>query len=250
MTTLARVDKLQNRGRAEEAEHLGQSFDVYRVTAATPAAGILAGSPIATRVRAVIKRSTEKKLLGVETAVHMPTFTGKLDVRRFKPGDVFVLRSDSYGADGAIYTLAARRPRELPVFVATQTRATISYNDPNPNAITSGRAPQSVPMEQNAQPLTLSAGAFAFVRAGTPAVVPIAMVMGRLRDFPKSDSAQGQMFDDTRRQTWDIYIPLLGSLEIDVRHVVIAGGDRFEITGVQTADASFFGHLATAQRIR
>jgi hypothetical protein len=76
------------------------------------------------------------------------------------------------------------------------------------------------------------------------------MIMERLRDYPRSDTALGGLYDDTRRQTWDALVPLLPDETIIPRDILTVGKVRYEITGVQGVSASFFGQLVTLQRIR
>jgi hypothetical protein len=134
----------------------------------------------------------------------------------------------------------------------------------NPNFIDSGRAPQSVPIKGiNEKSLCLYQGDYEFEFVGatigfgssaiqaTPATIPIGMVMDRLREYPKSDDALATLYDDTRRQTWSMFLPEMPGASIMPRDIVTgANGDRFEVTGVMPEYSNFVGQLITAQRLR
>jgi hypothetical protein len=58
--------------------------------------------------------------------------------------------------------------------------------------------------------------------------------------------------DDTRRQIWTIFVPLLPGEALKPRDAVtnLATGDRFEVTGVMVVHTSFSGQFVEAQRLR
>jgi hypothetical protein len=113
-----------------------------------------------------------------------------------------------------------------------------------------GRVVQSAASKARDEQLVCTAGAFSFVRGETPTPIHIGMAMSRLRELPRADEPMGGVPDDTRRQTWDAFIPLLPGVTLTTSDIVTAKGMRFEITGVQAESTSFVGQLVMLQRVR
>lgn len=255
-TRIQRIQAKVDRGNGKAASIYGQTYDVYRLSAKSAPTGVVtAASLIASSVAVSFEKLTAKADVEIESSARALFFTGVLNLGPFQPGDVFVQRTDAYRYDRGVFTLASARPMPHgPVFVSTPIYATLSRPESNPQHIDSGIAPQSVPIKEHEWPLTLTPGTaspYAFLQVGTPVTVPIGMVMGRLRDYPRTDSSDGQLYDDTRRQTWDVFAPQLPGQPLIPRDIVTGStGDRYEITGIQSSYASFFGQLLTVQRIR
>ncbi|MDB5093416.1 MAG: hypothetical protein JWO85_1517 [Candidatus Eremiobacteraeota bacterium] len=247
------IDAAVQTGRGVVGAVLGPSHAVYRLGPNTTGTGIISpGSQIAANFPALFERLTDRKEIEIESSVKALFFTCNADLTNFKPGDVFVQNADSYRADRGVFTLVANRtvPRK-PVFVSTPIFATFARPESNPQHIDSGRVPQSVPTKEYEWPLTVTAGDYLFEQTGTPVTVPVGMVLGRLRDMPRTDTAEGALYDDTRRQTWDVFAPLLPGQPLIPRDILTGmNGDRYELAGVQSSTSSFFGQLITVNRIR
>lgn len=277
-TRIARIQRKVDRGNAKAASIYGNVYDVYRLGQKTSTSGIFtATSLIAANINAEFSKLTSKADVEIESIVKSLLFTATLNTQPYQPGDLFVQRTDAYRYDRSVFTLAANRsmPHE-PVFVATPINATFTRPESNPDHVDSGIVPQSVPMKAYEWPLTLGVqllasddiGAadtvgyadlgqitnpplYAFQRNGVPVTVPVGMMMDRLRDMPKSDSSDGALYDDTRRQTWYVFAPLMAGQPLIPRDILTgSNGDRYELTGVQASYASFFGQLLSVQRIR
>jgi hypothetical protein len=124
-------------------------------------------------------------------------FNGKLDMRPFIEGDVFVQRADSYKFENLVFTCVASRPiPKNPVFANTPLLAKITRPTSNVNNLDTGRVPMSAPIKDYELPLTLKAGSYAFAPSfaaahlATPAAIPIGMVFERLHEYPRSEGAQ------------------------------------------------------------
>lgn len=254
--TIPAIDRAVQIGRGVAGAVLGQTYDVYRLSAATTQTGIISPSSLLyASVPAMFERLTSKADVEIESFVKTLFFTAKVNMTAFLPGDVFVQRSDTYLPDRGVFTCVASRPMpHVPVFVSTPIYATLTRPESNPNHIDAGIAPQSVPIAAAEWPLTITTGSpypYSFQQIGQPATVPIGMAMQRAREYPKSDSMDGELYDDVRRSVFDVFIPLLPGQPIITRDIITgSNGDRYEITGIQTSTASFFGQLVTAQRIR
>jgi hypothetical protein len=247
------IDSAVKQGRGVVGAVEGQKYDVYRQSAKTAASGIISpASQIASGFPSLFKKMTDKADLEIESIVKALYFTAMADTRMFLPGDVFVQQATTYLPDRGVFTMVANRPMpHHPVFVSTPIFATITRPESNPEHIDSGRVPQSVPVKAYEWPLTVSGMDYAFLQTGTPATVPIGMIMARLRDMPRSDSSDGALYDDTRRQTWDVFVPLLSGQPLINRDIITgSSGDRYEITGVQASTASAFGQWVSTSRIR
>lgn len=252
-TRIQRIQAKVDRGMGKAASIYGTTYDVYRLSAKSSPTGVVtAASLIASNVAAEFDKLTRKADIEIESTVRALFFTADLNTQPFKPGDVFVQRADAYRYDRGVFTMAANRPMpHEPVFVATPIYATLTRPESNPQHVDSGIAPQSVPIKAYEWPLTLTNGFFSFLQAGTPVSVPVGFVMGRARDYPRTDTSDGMLYDDTRRQIWDVFVPLLPGQPLIPRDIITgASGDRYEIIGVQSPYASFFGQLVNVQRIR
>ena len=257
MTRIARIQRKVDRGNHKAASIYGQTYDVYRLGPKTSTSGIITTSSlIASNVACSFEKLSSKTDVEIESIVKTLLFTADLSLQKFQPGDVFVQRTDAYRYDRSIFTMISARPMpHVPIFAATPIYATFTRPESNPAHIDSGIVPQSVPIKGQEWPLTLTVAygvpSFSFQRTGSPVTVPVGMMMDRLRDMPRSDSSDGQLHDDTRRQTWYMFIPLLPGQPLIPRDIVTGGsGDRYELTGVQASYASFFGQLVSVQRIR
>lgn len=252
-TRLESIQRKIDKGNGKAAGVYGSVYDVYRLSKRSSPSGIITGaSLLASGFNVSFEKLTSKADVEIESSVRALFFTGDLNLKQFEPGDVFVQRKGTYRYDRGIFTMAsARALPHVPVFVETPIFAHITRPESNPHHIDSGRVPQSVPIKANEWPLTLSCGDFSFQQSGVSVSVPIGMAMSRLRDYPRTDTSDGELNDDTRRQTWDVFIPLLPGQPIIPRDIVTgANGDRYEITGVQASYSSFFGQLVSVQRIR
>jgi hypothetical protein len=253
MGVLELIDSAVKQGRGVVGAVLGQGYDVYRLGPNTSPTGIISpSSQIASAFPSVFTKLPSRTDIEIESIVKALYFTADADTRMFLPGDVFVQQATTYRPDRGVFTMVANRPMpHHPVFVATPIFATITRPESNPEHIDSGRVPQSVPVKAYEWPLTVSGIDYAFLQTGTPATVPIGMIMARLRDMPRSDTNDGALYDDTRRQSWDVFVPLLSGQPLINRDIITgSSGDRYEITGVQASTASAFGQWVSTSRIR
>lgn len=253
-TRIERIQRKVDRGNGKAASIYGLTYEVYRLGPTTSSGGIIGPtSLIANEVNAEFSKLSGKADVEIESIAKALLFTATLNTQQFEPGDVFVQRTDAYRYDRSVFTLVSNRsmPHE-PVFAATPIFATFSRPESNPQHIDAGIAPQSVAIKAHEWPLTLSGNLYSFQQTGSPVTVPIGMVMDRLRDFTRADtSADAVLYDDTRRQTWYLFAPLLPGQPLILRDIVTgSSGDRYEITGVQASYASFFGQLLSVSRIR
>ena len=254
MASLAHIDSRVQYARGAAAKVMGQTYDVFRLSAKTSPTGIVSpSSQIAANVRIQFEAKPSNREIEVSTSIKFLSYEGLMDVRKFTYGDVFVQREDSYEYEGMTYVLMSRRPApRISLFAAApKPYATISRPESNPAHIDSGRAPQSVPIKDREWPLTLSEGYYSFQQTGTPVSIPVGYSLSRLRDFPRSDTSLGQLWDDTRRSTWDMFIPNLKGQPLIPRDIITGGnGDRYEITAVQPLTASIYGQFVAISRIR
>jgi len=260
MDYIAQINDVAQIGRGLSASLLGQSFDVYRLGASSDAGGIIGpGSLFASVVKGDFSREVSRKDVDTEMPGKALLSTGKIDMRSFIKGDVFVQRADSYKFENLVFTCTASRPiPQHPVFANTPLLAKITRPTTNVNSLDTGRVPMSAPIKDYELPLTLKAGSYAFAPSfaaahlATPAAIPIGMVFERLHEYPRSEGAQIGLQDDTRRQIWTIFVPLLPGEALKPRDAVtnLATGDRFEVTGVMVVHTSFSGQFVEAQRLR
>lgn len=257
----SRVERIQakiDRGMGKAASIYGTDYSVYRLGPKSEPSGVITkASLITASVNVSFERLGSKADVEIDSLVKFLAFTGVMNLKQFLPGDVFVQNVDAYRYDRGVFTAVSMRPMPHdPVFISTPIFATFSRPESNPQHIDSGRVPQSVPIKGQEWPLTMQGGDFVFQPTGTPVTVPVGMILGRLRDMPKTDSTEGQLWDDTRRQEWSVFVPLLGPSQTNTQPLIprdiMTGmnGDRYEIGGVQSSTASFFGQLLTVSRIR
>lgn len=261
MSYLQQINDVAQIGRGLSASIFGQSFDVYRLGPSSDAGGIIGpGSLFASAVKADFSREVSRRDVDTEMPGKALLSTGKIDMRSFLEGDVFVQRADSYKFENQVFTCAASGPiPKSPVFANTPLLAKITRPTSNVNSLDTGRVPMSAPIKDYELPLTLVGGSYAFAPSfaaahlATPAAIPVGMVFERLHEYPRSEGAQIALQDDTRRQIWTIFFPLLpGGETLRMRDTVtnLATGDRFEVTGTMVVHTSFFGQFVEAQRLR
>ncbi len=254
MATLAHIDGRVQYARGKASRVVGQTYDVYRLSSKTSPTGVVsASSRIAANIRVQFEAKPSNREIEVSTGVKFLSYEGLLDVRKFTYGDVFVQRTDSYEYEGMTYVLMSRRPMpRISLFAsAPKPYATLSRPESNPAHIDSGRVPTSVPVKDREWPLTLSNGYYSFQQTGTPVSVPVGYSFTRARGMPKSDTTLGELWDDTERSIWDMFVPNLKGQPLIPRDIVTGGnGDRYEIVAVQPMTAALYGQFLQIRRIR
>lgn len=252
--TLPAIDDAFQQVRGAMASVFGQTYDVYRLSSTTDPTGIVStSSRVASAVPAIFKAKAKGIDLEIATSIKFLSFWSTVDIRDFIEGDVFVQRSDSYHYERTTYVLIARRPSpRQSIFVACPAPyATLSRPESNPQHIDSGRVPQSVPIKEREWPLTLAGGYYSFQQSGTPVSVPAGYAFTRARGYPKSDTALGELYDDTERSIWDMFLPNLKGQPLIPRDIVTGGnGDRYEVVAVQPVTAAIYGQFIQIRRIR
>lgn len=252
--TLPAIDDAFQQVRGALASVFGQTYDVYRLSSATSATGIVSpSSQIASVVPAIFKAKPKAIDIEISTSIKYLAFSATVDIRTFLEGDIFVQNTNSYHYESTTYVLVSRRPSpRQSVFIACPAPyATFTRPESNPQHIDSGRAPQSVAIKEREWPLTLSGGYYSFQQTGTPVSVPVGYSFSRSREYPRSDTSLGALWDDTPRSVWDLFVPLLKGQPLIPRDIVQGGnGDRYEILSVQPVSAAIYGQFVQIRRIR
>ncbi len=234
-------------GRGVAASKLGQTYDVYSLTAASNGQ-VVSGTPRLTGFPASLThwgdaKDIENHILGTLS------FGATCDNRYLRLGDILV--GYGYGSENAMYAVAQLRPFKQTVLVRTEQPATItrpttnnvSLNPTGPTMVTSFSGLEKM----NELVLTLVNGTYSFQSSGTSAMVPVGIQpTDSLREYPPS-----KIPTDTRRQVFIGYIPLLPGVILEENDVISSGsaGDRYRIAMNYIAEYGLEGQIVVLEKL-
>jgi hypothetical protein len=228
----------------------GDPFRVFRLSTTTPSTGILDDRPVIPSIYARIERMSARDVLEAEI-FQLVAFDAKVDATDLVFGDVI----QDCGT-GTVYTYVQHRKTRKKIWMRTESLATITR--PTPLGGQPGQQPASGARvspyfgenHKSALPLVLSAGAYSFVSGGLPVIVPIGISDNVRASEGTTDQGAGALPTKLPITQFEIYVPDLNGMSLQLRDVLHVGADDYKVLKVlNTGSAGLEGNVCICSRV-
>jgi hypothetical protein len=248
--TLPLLDGVIQTGRGVAAAVIGQTYDVRRLTAPTPANGSVSSqTPVLTGFPARLRRTTSK--LAIENAVFdLLCYEATCDNRELVLMDE--LTETGYEAmENGVYVFAQARPTRETLWMRTD--ANIAITRPIPAVGQAAQQPSSGwvantngyggVQKDTELVMTLTNGSYAFSSVGaSPASIPCGLQpLNRIKDTGTGVAA-GKWPTALYREHYLAYIPLLPGEQLsELDRLNFPNSDRYEIALIYSSEMTGIG---------